>query len=390
MNILDVLIVLIVASQAARWLHYGFARRVFSLTGFWLGIFIGAWIAPLALRILNDPLAELLLAIVIVFATATITGTIGKIVGEKSARFLERFRLKKFDVVLGSVFNVIMTLVIIWLFASILSGTPFRELNRQIRGSAVLQTMNNIMPPAPSVLSRITTLINPHSFPQVFVGPEPRPIDPVNSPSSAEVAAAIDAAGASVVRIESAGCGGVVFGSGFVAAPNTIVTNAHVIAGIDRPTLVDQNGRHQAEVMLFDPSLDLAVLRTSDLAGEPLPISDASYPRGTTATVLGYPGGGPLEAVPAGILQSINARGRNIYGRRLVTRPVYALQTTVQSGNSGGPVVLSDGTVIGVVFARSEADPDLGYAIAGSAVREQLERALAADQPVSSGACVAS
>ncbi len=388
MNLLDVVILLLLFIQATRWAQYGFSRRFFSLAGFWIGIAIGALATPYAMRIADDPLVKFTIALALVFIFAAIVGALGRIAGDKISHLLNKVHLERVDKLAGSIFSIVATLAIVWFIASIFSGAPLQGLNRQIRGSAIIQELNRVLPPPPEVFSRISGLINPRGFPQIFIGPEPQPIGPVDPPSSEEVAAALDAAGTSVVRLESVGCGGIVYGSGFVVSPNIIVTNAHVVAGIDQPSVVDQNGRHRAEVIYFDAALDMAVLRSANLAGEPLPISNTAQSRGTVGTALGYPGGGPLKAEPASILRSITARGLDIYGNRIVERQVYMLQANVENGNSGGPVVLADGTVIGMIFARSDADDNIGYAVAARELIPRIDQALANNQPIETGACV--
>jgi S1-C subfamily serine protease len=199
----------------------------------------------------------------------------------------------------------------------------------------------------------------------------------------------VQKAAASTVKIVGVGCGGVLEGSGFVAGPGLVVTNAHVVAGIDGPVVEDRGGRHPARTVLFDPDLDLAVLRTSGLAGPALPLETSTVSRGTGGAVLGYPGGGPFRAGPAAVRRSFVAVGRDIYGRRTVPRAVYELEAAVRPGNSGGPVVVPDGRVIGVVFSRSLSQANVGYALVGGDVATRLRTAAARSAAVDTGACAA-
>jgi len=388
MNLLDVLILLFVASNAVKAARYGFTRGGLSLIGFWIGILAGAAATPYAIGLVDEPLTKLLMALAVIVMGGYLFSQLGTAIGFTFRKQLERFKLHDVDAALGAGFSVLVTFISFWLIAAVVSGAPFPELNRLIRNSAIIQGMNRSLPPAPDVLSRIATLINPNGFPQVFIGPEPRPVGPVNPPSSAEIAQAIEAAGNSTVRIEGRGCGGLKFGSGFVASTDLIVTNAHVVAGIDNPNVVDINGTRESTVVHFDPDLDLAILSAGNLAGQPLPLETQTLENGTSGVTLGYPGGGPLEPVPANILEEIRARGRNIYGRDTVTRPVYVLQSDVESGNSGGPVVLPDGRVFGVIFAKSVTYPDMGYAIKAAEVVQPLQQAQGRTQAVSTGPCI--
>lgn len=388
MNILDLLITVVVLLQAAQGANTGLLRQFFSLSGFWLGLVLGAALSPVFVQTSSEPLSRLVITFLAVFGFALLGSTIGKYIGHRLGSLAHRWRLGVADKILGAAFSVFVTLFIVWLFMSMFSGAPHPELNRQLKDSWIMRQLDETLPPAPAVISRIARLINPQGFPHVFTGPEPQPPSPVDPATAAQVEAATRAAGTSTVKIDSVGCGGLVNGSGFVAGEGLVITNAHVVAGINRPTILDNNGRHRAETVYFDPNTDLAVLRTNGLAGPPLPLADKIMPRGTAAVALGYPGGGPFRATPAGVTGQFEAVGRDIYNRRVTARSIYALQTTIESGNSGGPLVLPDGTVIGVIFARSETAQSTGYALISKQAREALSKARSVSKPVSTGRCV--
>ena len=202
----------------------------------------------------------------------------------------------------------------------------------------------------------------------------------------------------STVQISGAGCGVIQEGSGFVVAPDLVVTNAHVVAGIPAPFVIDGAGRHPATAVLFDPRLDIAVLRVGHLTEPPLPLYAGIVGRGTTGVVLGYPEGGPLKYGKAGVAAAFKVPGLDIYGTADVTREIYQLDAVVLPGNSGGPLVASgdkgvpDGTVVGVVFARATTNSDVGYALAMPAVSADISRAEAAPSSthVGTGQCVSS
>lgn len=387
MNVLDFIIIAAVLIEAYVWARGGLVRGLFSLGGFWLGLFAGALLVPFVIGIAAGALSQLLLAMLVVLTAAFAGETAGRAISSRVTGFRKRVYGERVDGVLGAAFAACMTLFIAWLLAAAIADGPVRALNAQIRDSLIISAMNKNLPPAPEVLSRISRLIGANFFPDVFIGPAPRPIEPVDPPTSGEVARALAAAGESTVRVEGLGCGGLKTGSGFIAAPGLVVTNAHVIAGLDQTVVVDIAGKHAATPVLFDPELDIAILSTEGLAGDPLAIADKTFPRGTTATALGYPGGQALEADAASVLRQLQARGRNIYGNDIVMRAVYELQTAIEQGNSGGPVVLSDGTVIGVIFARSQTDGSVGYAVTSQEVLPLVEQAQTNRQPVGIGAC---
>jgi S1-C subfamily serine protease len=388
MNVLDVVLILLVLASAIHGLRLGAAIQVFSFGGFWLGLFLGALLAPQAARLVGAPVWKASLSIVIVFGAAAALGVLGRQLGVQSWRVIHRARLTVADSGLGALVAVAATLLACWLAASILVNAPARFLSSQIEGSTIIQGLDKVLPPAPSVFSRIQGLINTQGFPQVFAQLAPTPAGPVTLPGAPQLQAAVNLAGASTVQIVGEGCGDIQEGSGFVVARGLVVTNAHVVAGVSQPTVRDNAGSHAAVPILFDPSFDLAVLRVDGLQDPPLRLASNDVGRGTQAAVLGYPEGGPFQAVGAGILQLFDAEGRDIYGQGLTIRSVYELQATVRPGNSGGPLVEPDGEVVGVVFSRSASDPDIGYALASPGVLARVDQAESSPRPTGSGTCV--
>jgi S1-C subfamily serine protease len=149
----------------------------------------------------------------------------------------------------------------------------------------------------------------------------------------------------------------------------------------------DDNGSHSGTVIWFDPNLDFAVLRVSNLAGKSLVISDKHVATGTPGVVLGYPGGGSFTANPAAVMDQFTAVGRDIYGRGQTSRDVYELRANVIPGNSGGPLVAKDGAVIGVIFAESTTYKHVGYALTTSQISDAINQAAARNRTVGTGQC---
>ncbi len=154
-----------------------------------------------------------------------------------------------------------------------------------------------------------------------------------------------------------------------------MATNAHVVAGESATQVIVNGSSYGATVVLFDPKFDLAILRTAAPLGPVLTIDPDQVPRGTQAAILGYPEDGPLTVGAAGISAQITAVGRDIYNQGAVTRGVYALEATVRPGNSGGPVVIAGGEVVGVVFSRSTVYPNVGYALTSPGVLARVRQA---------------
>ena len=293
------------------------------------------------------------------------------------------------DTGLGALTAVIGMLLIVWLLASSLATVPQSGIGATIQDSSIVHWLEDVMPPVPDVAARLGRLTDPLGFPRVFAGLEPSPASRVTGPLPVQVQAAADAATRSTVQLRGEGCGGILYGSGWVAGTNMVVTNAHVIAGIADPVVHDTNGDHHGTPIVFDADADIAVLRVSDLAGRPLTVVPQNVGRGAVGAALGYPGGGQLAASSAAALDAYDALGRNIYGTGLVRRSVVELQADVRPGNSGGPFVLTDGRVGGMVFARSVSTADIGYALAASTLRSELTRAASFSVSVSTGSCAA-
>ena len=291
------------------------------------------------------------------------------------------------DSAAGVVVAVAAALVTTWLLASTLVNSSSVALDNAILQSRVIAGLDHVLPAPPAVFSQAQGFLSEEGFPPVFGVLAPASARPVPLPGDATVRQAVRTAGASTVKVEGFGCGVIQEGSGFVAGPGVVVTNAHVVAGIRQP-LVQVGTRLQvAQVLAFDPTFDLAVLRVPGLTAPVLTLDPSTVPEGTQGVVLGYPEGGPFTADPAGVMAQFQAEGRDIYGRGLSVRDVYELDAAVRPGNSGGPLVLPDGRVVGVVFSRSTVDSSVGYALTSADVLPRVEAAEQVRTPVGTGAC---
>jgi S1-C subfamily serine protease len=395
-NWVDYALLVVVALSGIHGLRLGAATQVLSFGGFWLGLFLGALLAPSLAGLAKGSTAKTVVALVVLIGMATIVGGVGRLLGVRSTQLLHRLRLGPIDSAFGVAVAVVATLVATWLVASLLSQSRYTTLDRALQQSRIVRALDNALPPIPTVFSGVQRFLAQNGFPVVFAGLPPQVATPVTLPSDASERAAVVRAEGSTVQIAGAGCGVIQEGSGFVAAPDLVVTNAHVVAGIASPVVIDTTGRHAATAVVFDPRLDLAVLRVPGLADPPLAIDGAVVGRGATGVVLGYPGGGPFTYGKAGVAAAFKAVGLDIYGNSETTREIYQLDAVVQPGNSGGPLVASadpgipDGTVIGVVFARSTTNPDIGYALAMPAVAADVAHARVSTASVGTGGCVSS
>jgi S1-C subfamily serine protease len=384
--LIDLLIVLLVISSVIRNWGSGFSRQFWAVFGFGLGLVLGRTLETYTLKLVHTPLSRALVTIITILGVGLIGLTIGEYIGVKLKLRWLTGKFNETDNALGSILTVVTALLSIWLIAAVIGSLPATKLKGDIQGSHIIAALNKLLPPAPNVISDLGKLIDPNGFPDVFVGNEPAPTN-VNLPSLREMTPAINADTASVVKIEGTGCGGVITGSGFVVRDGLVVTNAHVVAGIDQPYIEDSNGHHAAKVIAFDPNLDLAVLRATNLAGKPLTIDLGTISQGTPGAVLGYPGGGPFSSNVAAVMDEFNASGHNIYGTGLTLRDVYEIDANVIPGNSGGPLITDSGSVMGVVFAESTTYSHVGYALAMTKVSSEINKASLNHSAVSTGQC---
>jgi S1-C subfamily serine protease len=386
-NGLDLFLLVLVVISGFTGYRRGFTLQAFGFGGLLIGLVVGALVAPPVAGVVESPNARAGVAVLVLLAVAAIGNAAGWFIGVH-ARDRAASRFGKADSVAGSAVAVVASLLAIWFIALNLANGPLPSVASEIRGSAVVRTLDAALPQPPSLLAQVRGLFNRFGFPDVFSGIPPLPAEPVDPPTQAEAAAAAAAAASSTVQVIGPACDVIQEGSGFVAAEGYVVTNAHVVAGMDDPEVRSAAGASGARTVLFDPDLDLAVLAVADTPGSPLSLASEPLERGAPGAVLGYPHGGPLDARRAAVLRTFEAVGRDIYGRADVDRLVVELQTVVRPGNSGGPFVLSDGRVGGVVFAASSADEGIGYAIAADEVDDVLRSAVGRNSEVDTGPCI--
>ncbi len=394
MNLADVVVLALAALAAVRGLARGFLGQTFELGGGVAGLVAGAVVGPVVASLLppQRPLLAALVALLVVLVCLSLGQTVGVVVGHRFGSLARRLHLGLVDSGLGALLGVVLVLFAYWLVGSLLSHGPFPGVARALGNSEVLAWEDRHLPPPPDLLTALNDYLDTAGFPQVFAD-LPRPVgSPVRLPAGAVARRAVRAADASTVRIVVPGCGGTKLGSGWVSAPGVVVTNAHVVSGGHRGVTVEAPGGagRPARVVLFDPRTDVAVLRAPGIDAPALHLVTAPEPRGTGGATLGYPGnaGGRLVARPAAVQQGpFVAVGRDIYGHGRVERRIYALRATVRQGDSGGPFVLPDGGVAGMVFAASTTDPRVGYALTGAQIAGDVRRGEASTRPVATGAC---
>lgn len=371
----------------------GAAIQLFSYAGFGIGLLLGARLGPLAAGFVQNPAGKIVVVLLVLFGMASILGTVGKYMGARTTwGVLKLPSLKAANQAGGIGIALIASLIGVWLVGGLMAQVGLGPVTTAIHESKIMRGMTDRLPPAPSVFSAIQRTLLPSGFPPVFAELEPSPAPEVAVVAGPEVRAAVDEARASVLKIHSAGCGPrLTTGSGFIAGDGLVITNAHVVAGTDRPTVLDARGRaHTSRVVGFNPEIDLAVLRTTTLNGRALSLLRTEVQRGSQGAVLGYPGNGPFHAEPGAVRGTFDdALGRDIYSRGLVQRDIYQIDATVVAGNSGGPFITANGDVAGVIFASSLLRPEIAYALTSSSVAPMLDQARGSTSGVDTGPCVA-
>ncbi len=388
-DLLDVTLVVLLGLAVFSGYHRGAVLQVLTFGGMLIGLLIGALVAPRVAALFTDPTTQSIVALVTFLAFAAFGDVVGWMVGARLRVATRRSRMAPVDAAGGSVVAVVALLLATWFIALNLVGGPWPPLSRQIRNSAIVRTLDRTLPQPPAVLGRVRQLLDDVGFPQVFAGLPPAPGGPVKPPTNQQARRAFRAAAGSTLKVVGQACGRIQEGSSFVVADGYVVTNAHVVAGVRSPQVQAQNGEMSpATVVLFDPRLDVAVLRVRGDTPRALPIDRAEAGRDAKGAVVGYPGGGDLQGVKAANRRVLHAVGRDIYGDGTVVRDIYELQAVVRPGNSGGPYVLTSGGVAGLVFAASTTDPDVGYAITTTEIAPDVRRGVGAARPVSTGGCI--
>ncbi|MER6524484.1 MarP family serine protease [Streptomyces sp. NPDC001508] len=394
MDLLDVLLVLVVLMYAASGYRRGLVAGCVSLAGFVGGAIVGVWILPWVMDLVTrGTTAATVTAVLTVLVPAAVGHELAGRLALRLRRELDRGPLRAADGLGGAAANAAAVLIVAWVAASVLGASSSPLVTSAIRNSAVLGAVQNAMPDTtPAWFSRATSALTEAGFPQVFNPFENESTAEVARPSGDSVTAgALNAARTSTVKIEGVSGTQGREGSGFVYAPRHVMTNAHVVAGIDNPSVrVGGVGRvYTSRVVLFDPQKDVAVLYVPRLSAPALNFDDGAR-RGEPAVVAGYPQDGGLDLQAATVANRIRATGQNIYNDATVTREIYSIRSTVRPGNSGGPLLTTDGRVFGVVFARSTSDAETGYVLTAGEVAGDARRAATATTPVSTGALVSS
>ncbi|MEV6671103.1 MarP family serine protease [Streptomyces sp. NPDC051162] len=397
MNVLDVVLLIAAVWFAVVGYRQGFVVGVLSVIGFLGGGLVAVYVLPVIWDSATDDAtpgtAAAIAAVVIVIVCASIGQAATTHLGNKLRRHITWSPARALDATGGALVNVLAMLLVAWLIGSALAGTSLPTLGKEVRNSKVLLGVARVVPSqANTWFADFSTALAQNGFPQVFAPFSTEPITsvPAPDPQLAESPVAISAQ-RSVVKVvgTAPSCGKVLEGSGFVFDRHRVMTNAHVVGGVDEPTVQigGQGRQYEAKVVLYDWKRDIAVLDVPQLEAPALRFAENDAETGRSAIVVGFPENGSYDVRAARVRSRVQANGPDIYHRGNVRRDVYSLYTTVRQGNSGGPLLTPDGRVYGVVFAKSLDDADTGYALTADEVRPDVVSGRKAVERVNTQSC---
>ena len=386
------IVVAVLAAMTSGWRQGGLASLL-SAVGILAGFIIGLGVAPLVLQITDQVGIRFLLALGMLILLIGLGQLLGSALGHAIRDRMKTKSGQRVDSSFGAILMSVFSLVLIWLIATPMATSLSNSVGKGVRESAILREVNKVMPDELTQLPRsISGMLNDSGLPPVMMPWEDGSSVDVEAPNI-EVAdqAMVQDIRPSVVHViaDADGCRRRMMGSGFVTADNYVVTNAHVVAGTQTAYVDTVVGIKEARVVYYNPEVDIAVLRAENLGLEPLAWADGPAYTGDDAVVMGFPHSGPFTANAARIRERVNIAGPDIYSNSRVERESYILRGTVVQGNSGGPLISPNGTVLGLIFGASVDDTDTGYAITAEEVRAHIGDVTRFENSVDTQECVA-
>jgi S1-C subfamily serine protease len=390
-DLLDVALVLAAAGYAVGGFRNGALLGGLSFAGFFGGAALGAQLAkPLGNSLANGS-AQVPVAIVCVLFFAMIGQLVAVWVAGRIRVKVTSHPVRRVDSAIGAVFSVLAVLLVAWMVAVPLASAPFPEVANQVRRSVVIRAVDDVLPNGVrNLYGSLRRFIDRSGFPQVFGALQPTRIVDVPPADPALLRSpVVSSARPAVLKVQAIAlsCDRGIEGSSFVYAPDHLLTNAHVVAGSNSVHVETSRGSRDARVVLFDPGRDLAVLYVPNLGINPMKLATKPAQSGQDAIVLGYPQNGPFDVRPARVRDREKISGRDIYGDVSVDRDIYTIRSVVRVGNSGGPLIGTDGSVLGVVFASALDSPDTGFVLTADEASSDAKQGATATGAVGTGRC---
>ena len=383
MHLFDLLVVMVALVATLGGYRAGFTTRVPSWLGLGAGLFAGVRAIPWMLNRVDG--AQYELVIVATVAIAVVPAMLGEyagyLLGQRVAPSGER--AAQFDRGLGAAAGFFAVVVTVWMLLPVVAASNDWS-NERVEHSTIARLMTEHLPEPPDVEGALRSAIGDDAFPRVFQTKQPLVTVPAPAQTALD-AAVVARVAASVVKIEGVACRVVKNGTGFVVGDALVVTNAHVIAGERKTSVLRDDGKRlSANVVAIDANRDLALLTVSGLGRAALPVGESKA--GDTGAVFGHPEGGPLRVAPFEVARQVTAVGEDIYGTATVERDVLELASDLRQGDSGAALVDARGGVVGVAFAISKDQAGVAYALATTELNAMLR--LPRDQPVDTGPCI--
>lgn len=392
MTIVDwVLIGAVLAFAWAGW-RQGFVVGLLSFAGFLGGGLAAAYFLP---DVIAGYVSEGLPRSLVIIGAILISALVGQVLASMLGRVIRAAitwsPVMVVDKALGAALNVLAFAMIVWIIATAMAMLPTSQVSTLVQQSKVVTTLDLLVPnQMRDAFIRLRDAVGEGALPRVFstitevVGPEVAEPDAglIDDPG-------VQAAAQSVPRIvgSAAACRLTLSGTGFFVADDVVLTNAHVVAGVQEPEVQLGDLRLPATVVYFDPRLDVAALRLVPGVRQPLTLQVQPPSSGDGAAIVGYPGGRALQVLPVRVRALIDARGDDIYGRSGVSRQVISFRGSVEHGDSGGPLLAAGGRVLGMVFGSGISSETTGYAIAAAELEPAIAAAQSASRAVSTGTC---
>lgn len=388
LTILDLALILTLLSYLIYGLRNGFLVTLGGIAGFAAGAVAAFFAVPIVSDLVGDPGWRLTAIIAATVLLMMLGHGLGTMIGRRIRSVVKPSPLRLADRVVGGGVNVAVSALVMSMLAFSISalGVPF--VSQQLADSKVIGFIDGVTPtPLKASLAQLRSAVIGDGIPTLLegIGGQPVPV-----PDASTDTPALNRASASVLKIAGTAyqCGQNQTGTGFVVSPGRVVTNAHVVAGVPEPVVeVPGGGALPGRVVYFDSQHDLAVLAVDGLPSAPLQLS-SNLPAGSPAAFAGYPHGGPFQSKPATVRDIATVLVPDIYGNNAAAEDVYRLAGDVQPGNSGGPLLTTDGRVSGVVFAKSTSENGLGFAITMSDLSPVAAQAPGLANPVSPGQCI--
>jgi S1-C subfamily serine protease len=389
LTILDLVLILTLLSYLFHGLRNGFLVTAGGIAGFAAGAVAAFVSVPLVSGLVADSGWRLTAIIATAVLLMVLGHGLGTAIGRRIRNVVRIRPLRSMDRLAGGGVNVVVSALVMSMLAFSIGalGVPF--VSQPLAESKVIRFIDGVTPvPLKTSMAQLRSAVIGEGIPTLFEGIGQG--QPVAVPDASTDTPALNAAAASVLKIAGTAyqCGQNQTGTGFVVSPGRVVTNAHVVAGVSEPVVeIPGGGALPGRVVYFDSQHDLAVVAVDGLRSAPLPLG-SDLPAGSPAAFDGYPHGGPFQSKPATVQDISTVLVPDIYGNNPAAEDVYRIAGDVQPGNSGGPLLTTDGQVAGVVFAKSTGESSLGYAITMTDLGPVAARAPGLGDAVSPGQCI--